>query len=213
MKRARPGCSARMASRRAAVSQLLEAGSGGGRRRFAYQGEFLADGKPLEQARRVDNPREFAGYTLGYNPRCSPSACTTCFRLFRICRTYGDDIAASRLARLRCRRGPGRRPLAHRPATAIGRAAIDTGGFRFAKLRSTRDVNFLPGAVKYGDLPGHARAGRTGRVVAGRRRFGCARPGQRRYMQRRRRAKSCNRLPAHPTRRLPQPSNGSRDLE
>jgi hypothetical protein len=32
-------------------------------------------------------------------------------------------------------------------------AAIDTGGFRFANLPSYRDVNFLPGALKYGDLP------------------------------------------------------------
>ena len=36
----------------------------------------------------------------------------------------------------------------------MARAAIDTGGFRFAKLRSIGDVNFLPGGAKYGDLPG-----------------------------------------------------------
>ncbi len=37
---------------------------------------------------------------------------------------------------------------------AIDRAVVDTGGFRFVDLTSYRDVNFLPGAVKYGDLPG-----------------------------------------------------------
>jgi len=37
---------------------------------------------------------------------------------------------------------------------AIDRAALDTAGFRFAGLRSIRDVNLLPGIVKYGDLPG-----------------------------------------------------------
>jgi hypothetical protein len=36
---------------------------------------------------------------------------------------------------------------------AIDRAAIGTGGFRFAKLTAIDDVNFLPGAVKYGDVP------------------------------------------------------------
>ena len=36
---------------------------------------------------------------------------------------------------------------------ALQRTAIDTAGFRFAKLKTVRDVNFLPGVVKYGDLP------------------------------------------------------------
>jgi hypothetical protein len=37
---------------------------------------------------------------------------------------------------------------------AVGRAVVDTQGFRFRNLTSYRDLNFLPGAVKYGDLPG-----------------------------------------------------------
>jgi hypothetical protein len=37
--------------------------------------------------------------------------------------------------------------------SAVNLGAIDTGGFRFVDLTSYRDVNFLPGAVKYGDLP------------------------------------------------------------
>ena len=46
---------------------------------------------------------------------------------------------------------------------AVDRAAVDTGGFRFANIqrlaalrgqdRSCRDVNMLPGALKYGDVP------------------------------------------------------------
>ncbi|HEY0550255.1 MAG TPA: acetylxylan esterase, partial [Verrucomicrobiae bacterium] len=32
-----------------------------------YQGEFLADGKPLTQTPRVKNPREAGAYTFGYN--------------------------------------------------------------------------------------------------------------------------------------------------
>src|SRR5205085_399940 len=39
------------------------------------------------------------------------------------------------------------------PFSGTMRAAIDTAGFRFAKLKSARDINFLPGIVKYGDLP------------------------------------------------------------
>jgi hypothetical protein len=36
---------------------------------------------------------------------------------------------------------------------SVARAAIDTQGFRFAGIRSYRDVQFWPGTVKYGDLP------------------------------------------------------------
>ena len=37
---------------------------------------------------------------------------------------------------------------------AIDLAAIDTGGFRFAKLLDYRDPQFLPGGAKYLDLSG-----------------------------------------------------------
>jgi hypothetical protein len=37
---------------------------------------------------------------------------------------------------------------------AITRAALVPQGFRFDKLGDVYDANFLPGAVKYGDLPG-----------------------------------------------------------
>jgi hypothetical protein len=36
----------------------------------------------------------------------------------------------------------------------IDKAAIDTAGFRFADLNSVWSIDMLPGAVKYGDLPG-----------------------------------------------------------
>jgi dienelactone hydrolase len=36
----------------------------------------------------------------------------------------------------------------------IDRCAVDTAGFRFAKVASHWDGNFLPGAVKYGDVAG-----------------------------------------------------------
>ena len=44
------------------------------------------------------------------------------------------------------------------PAAAIAgpnieRAAIDTNAFRFEQVDQYHDANFVPGAVKYGDLP------------------------------------------------------------
>jgi hypothetical protein len=50
----------------------------------------------------------------------------------------------------------------------VSRAALDTQGFRFADLTDVYDVNFLPGAVKYGDVPGLlALAAPTRLILAG----------------------------------------------
>src|SRR5207237_9403419 len=46
--------------------------------------------------------------------------------------------------------------FAARPAVIrdeIDRAALDTAGFRFAKLLDYRDPQFLPGGAKYFDVP------------------------------------------------------------
>ncbi|MBC7968484.1 MAG: hypothetical protein H7Z17_21470 [Fuerstia sp.] len=36
---------------------------------------------------------------------------------------------------------------------AVSSIAVDTGGFRFESITEIRDINLLPGAVKYGDTP------------------------------------------------------------
>ena len=36
----------------------------------------------------------------------------------------------------------------------VSKAVIDTAGFRFVELESWKHPQFLPGAVRYGDLPG-----------------------------------------------------------
>ena len=53
---------------------------------------------------------------------------------------------------------------------AIDRAAVDTGGFRFAKLLDYRDPRFLPGGAKYLDLPGMLALGAPASALAGGRR-------------------------------------------
>ena len=47
----------------------------------------------------------------------------------------------------------------------MDRAVIDTGGFRFGKMREIHDVNFLPGGAKYFDLPGLLALGAPGELL------------------------------------------------
>ncbi|MEY4940715.1 MAG: hypothetical protein RIQ93_2450, partial [Verrucomicrobiota bacterium] len=49
------------------VKRLVDAGVAVLGADLLFQGEFQADGQPLKQVRTVANPREFAGYTYGYN--------------------------------------------------------------------------------------------------------------------------------------------------
>ncbi|WP_075090567.1 hypothetical protein [Verrucomicrobium spinosum] len=37
--------------------------------------------------------------------------------------------------------------------SVVAQGVIATGGFRFGSLKDVWDVNFVPGAVKYGDVP------------------------------------------------------------
>jgi dienelactone hydrolase len=143
---------------RAAVQRLLDKGVGVFAADLLYQGEFLDGDEPFQQTPVVSNRREYAGYTFGYNhtvfaqrvhdilamidriPQCVNVTTENDFAA-KICLVGVDGagpLAAAALAQA---------------GDAVHKAAIDTGGFRFVDLNSYRDPNFLPGAVKYGDLP------------------------------------------------------------
>jgi hypothetical protein len=122
-----------------------------------FQGDFLKDGEPVKQARVVGNPREFAGYTFGYNPALFAQRTHDVLTLVKFLRTAkvaahphptsvevaGFGAAGPIVAAARALAGD-----------AIDRAVVDTRGFRFGKLLDYRDPQFLPGGAKYLDLPG-----------------------------------------------------------
>ena len=105
----------------------------------------------------VGNPRQFAGYTFGYN---HPAVCRSVHDLFSLVRFL-------RTANVGSHRNPtevavagfgdaapvvlAARAVAGR---SIDRAAAATGGFRFASIDDYRHPLFMPGAVRYLDLPG-----------------------------------------------------------
>jgi len=138
---------------RVEVKKLLDAGFAVLGADLLYQGEFLADGKPMKEQPKVKNPREFAGFTYGYTP---PVFVSRVHDLLTLIGFVAADEHGPRDITLIGVNGAGPLVAAARAqaAKAVTRAYVDTRGFRFAALTSYRDPDFLQGAVKYGDLPG-----------------------------------------------------------
>ena len=102
------------------------------------------------EQRTVDDERAYSAFTFGYNrtlvaERCADLLAAVAFarkletRTTNLLATAGSSAWAA--------------PAAAIAGNSIARAAIDTNAFRFSQVDQYRDPNFLPGAVKYGDLP------------------------------------------------------------
>ena len=118
-----------------------------------YQGEFLAGGQPLAATPKVANPREFAGYTLGFNHSVFASRVHDVLSVVAYLRAR--DPQTKRLDLVAFDETAAIAIAARVPAgAAIDGLAVNTNGFRFGKLDDFRDPKFLPGGAKYDDLPG-----------------------------------------------------------
>jgi hypothetical protein len=137
----------------AAVERLLAAGVGVCGADLLYQGEFLKDGQPLIQTRRVANTREAAAYTFGYNHCVFAQRVHDILSILTFLK-QGDF--QSKEIDLVGTRGAGHWVSVARclAPQAVARLAVDTAGFRFAQIRALHDPDFLPGGARYHDLPG-----------------------------------------------------------
>lgn len=138
-----------------AVKELLDAGATVVGADLLFQGDFLTDGKPLTQTPKVANPREAAAYTFGYNPTLFAQRAHDILTLVQALRAEGSpargaEVEAAGWGSI----GPVVAAARAVSGSAIRRAALDTGGFRFGKLLDFRSPQFLPGGAKYLDLPG-----------------------------------------------------------
>jgi hypothetical protein len=134
------------------INRLIQQGYAIASVDLLYTGEFLQDGPPLTQARTVDNPREFAGYTLGYNhpllaQRTHDVMTLVTFANFHPAEPEQIHLVGVNGAAFVCA------ATAALSGDTLSTIAVDTEGYRFASITDIRDVNLLPGAVKYGDLP------------------------------------------------------------
>ena len=111
----------------------------------------MPGGKTLTQTPTVRNRRQYAGYTHGYNHSVFARRTHDILSLIALAKKYDNrpvclvatggaaPVAAAALAIA----GP-----------AVSRAILETGDFTFADIKTYRHPDFIPGAVKYGDLEG-----------------------------------------------------------
>jgi dienelactone hydrolase len=134
------------------VIRLLDEGASVVAADLFQQGDFTLDDQIVIQQRTVKNPREAAAYTFAYNETLFAQRVHDILTVVSWVRNDEHNPKHVHVIGLN---GAGPLVAAARVITgkAIDKAAIDTAGFRFADLTSYRAPHFLPGAVKYGDLP------------------------------------------------------------
>ena len=133
------------------VVRLLEAGVAVLTPDLFRQGESLAGAEPVREARVVKNPRVLACYTHCYNDSLFARRVHDLLTVFAFVRA--DDRAKQLHVVGLGGAGPHVALASAIAGGAVNRRVIDTEGFRFDSITSFRDPAFLPGAVKYGDLP------------------------------------------------------------
>lgn len=142
-------------SLKAEAVKLLDAGARVVGVDLLDQGEFLADGKPPARQRSLEGEEGHCGWTYCYNLPLLAKRVHDILAVIEAHQFAGrstEDAPIEVIAR-----GPAAVWAAAgvvQSRGAVSRATLDTQGFRFAQLSNVYDADFLPGAVKYGDVPG-----------------------------------------------------------
>jgi len=118
-----------------------------------YQGEFLTDGQRPERQRWLPDEEGFSGWTYCYN---LPVFARRVHDILAVIAWSKHHSLASQEIDVVGLNGAGHLVVAAivQAKGAVARAAVNTEGFRFADLKDVYDINFMPGAAKYDDLPG-----------------------------------------------------------
>lgn len=105
----------------------------------------------MKETPTVANKREFAGYTHGYNHSVFAR------RARQVVAQIQAAAGAGKKVEIVAQSGTEAIALAACAASesgAVKSVQLAADDFRFSNITSYRDANFVPGAVKYGDLPG-----------------------------------------------------------
>ncbi len=106
----------------------------------------------------VKNPREAPAYTYGYNHPLFAQRVHDVLTLIQFCRSRDKYPASAVRLVARGSMAPLGAAAALLAKPALTSADIEATDFRFDRIDDFRDAAFLPGALKYGDLPGLRRA-------------------------------------------------------
>ncbi len=124
------------------------------------QGEFLADGKPMESQpmwyQRGDSAawHRFAGYTYGYNHSVFVKRVHDILSLVKLANSESDDSSPVHLVGFGKVAGPLVVAARSQAGDAIDHTFADTDGFNFESITKQDDPMFVSGAVKYLDVGG-----------------------------------------------------------
>lgn len=116
---------------------------------------FMQGRESSELQRVVKNPREAPAYTYCYNHTLFAQRVHDVLSLVAYVRGFKAPGETPKRLHLIGRNGAGPIVAAARAlvGSKVDKAVIHGDGFRFADIKSYRDPSFLPGIVKYGDLP------------------------------------------------------------
>ena len=135
------------------VDRLMRAGYAVVAADLCGQGEFTTNRQTRNENPRVKNPRTYAGYTYTYNNTLFVQRVHDILTLTAW--ITSDEHSPDALHAVGTN-GGGALLAAARPVAGdkLRNVAVVANGFRFADLTRWQDAQFVPGAVKYGDLPG-----------------------------------------------------------
>jgi hypothetical protein len=146
-------------SAKPAVARLLASGFSVASADLMQQGEFVPAGQESASRARVigyGNQKEpwqkAAVYTFGYNRPLFAQRVHDVLTMVRLATTDEHGAQKVHLVGLGPVAGPIVAAARAQAGGAVEKAAVDTGGFRFASLTRFDDPMFVPGAVKYGDV-------------------------------------------------------------
>jgi hypothetical protein len=104
--------------------------------------------------RKLDSFNGYAGYHYGYNPSLFAERVHDALAMIAMIRDNEKHRSQSVVVVGVEGAGVIAAAAAALAPSNVSRLVADTGGFRFANLKDVWDVNFIPGAAKYGDVPG-----------------------------------------------------------
>ncbi len=144
---------------RAEVKALLNSGVAVVSMDLFMQGEYIIPNEtPQPVINRInadgnDPNQVYAGYTYGYNEPLFAQRTQDVLAMISYLVNHDSQPAAVHLAGVE---GAGPIALAARAIAgkSVTLAAVDLENFQFSAINTLNDANFLPGAVKYGDVAG-----------------------------------------------------------